>query len=155
MSFAEWLVDTAPAMKGAQLAAGNNKDALDYLIQLGYCCRIIDNVYDQDRRYDNQDLMDVFELLFTRIPSNPFYQENIKTLQPFQTLGWCTWQQANHLCKGTNTERIYAHVYRELIHELYPAVALLTQGYDEMIEVRKFTETYLVEKHSWEKSLQK
>jgi hypothetical protein len=34
-------------------------------------------------------------------------------------------------------------------------VALLTQGYDEMIEVRKFTETYLVEKHSWEKSLQK
>lgn len=153
MTFAEWMENTAPDMKGAHMAAGDNEHALNYLLQIGYCCRIIDNVYDQDRRYDNQDLMDVFELLFTRIPSNPFYQENIKTLQPFQNLGWCAWQQANRLCTGTPTQRIYAHVYRGLIGELYPAVALLTQGYDAMIEIREFTETYF--RDSWEKSLKK
>jgi hypothetical protein len=153
MTFAEWMRNTAPDMKGAQMAAGNNQDALNYLLQIGYCCRIIDNVYDQDRRYEIQDLLDVFELLFTRIPSNPFYQENIKTLQPFQNLGWCAWQQANRLCTGTPTERIYAHVYRGLVGELYPVVALLTQGYDAMIEIREFTESYF--RDSWQKSLDK
>jgi hypothetical protein len=153
MTFEEWMKNTAPDMRGAKMAAGDNKDALDYLLQIGYCCRIIDNVYDQDRFYEDQDLLDVFELLASRIPSNPFYMENAKTLQPIQTLGWCAWQQANRLCTGTKTQRIYAHVYRGLIGELYPAVAWLTQGYDAMIEVRQFTETYF--RDSWEKSLEK
>lgn len=153
MTFRQWMKNTAPDMKGAHLAAGDNQDALDYLLQIGYCCRIIDNVYDEDRPYEKQDLLDVFEILVSRIPSNPFYAENIKTLQPIQNIGWCAWEQANRLCSGTDTQKIYAHVYRGLVGELYPAVALLTQGYDAMIEVRKFTETYF--RNSWKKSLER
>jgi hypothetical protein len=153
MTLEQWMQHTAPEMHGAKMAAGENKDALEYLLQLGYCCRIIDNVYDEDRTYEKQDLIDVFEILVSRVPSNPFYVENIKTLQPIQNIGWCAWQQANRLCTGNKTERIYAHVYRGLVTELYPAVALLTQGYSAMIEVRKFTETYF--RDSWEKSLER
>jgi hypothetical protein len=151
VGYAEWVQNTAPVMKGAHIAAGDNTDALNYLIQIGYCARIVDNIYDQDRTYTSDDVLDAFELLVSRIPSNPFYQEHIKTLQPFQNLAWCAWKQANRLCKGSDTQKVYAHVYRDLIHELYPATALLTGGYDAMIETRSVLERYFSD--SWEKSL--
>jgi len=36
MTFEEWMKNTAPDMRGAKMAAGDNKDALDYLLQIGY-----------------------------------------------------------------------------------------------------------------------
>jgi hypothetical protein len=151
VGYADWYETTAPAMKGALLAAGDNVDALNYLLQIGYCARIIDDIYDQDKKLTDVDVLDAFDLLVSRIPCNAFYQEHIKALQPFQTLAWCGWQQANRLCKGSKTQRIYAHVYRDLIHEMYPAVALMTRGYDAMIETRSFLESCFSD--SWEKSL--
>ena len=53
-------------------------DAFKYLTQQGYCVRIIDNLYDQDYPPTNEELLDVSKLLFSVIPSNPFYQEHIK-----------------------------------------------------------------------------
>ena len=88
MRFSEWEKNVAPKLMGPTVAAGDNKDAFTYLVQQAYCVRIIDNLYDQDYPPTNEELMDVSKLLFSVIPSNPFYQEHIKTLQPVASMAW-------------------------------------------------------------------
>ena len=38
---------------------------------------------------------------------------------------------------STCTDRIYAHVYRDQIIGMNELVALITQGYEKMVEVKK------------------
>jgi|TARA_A100001518_G_C1195430_1_gene40000 hypothetical protein len=152
MRFSEWEKNVAPKLMGPTVAAGNNKDAFTYLVQQAYCVRIIDNLYDQDYPPTNEELMDVSKLLFSVIPSNPFYQEHIKTLQPVASMAWEAWEQSNELCKMTCTDRIYAHVFRDQINYMNELVALLTQGYEKMVEVRKELEHSFSD--SWMKSLE-
>ena len=151
MRFSEWEENVAPKLIGAITAAGDNKDAFNYLVQQGYCTRIIDNLYDQDYPPTREELLDVTKLLFSIIPSNPFYQEHIKTLQPMATMSWEAWEQSNRLSKSTCTDRIYAHVFRDQIIYMNELVALLTQGYEKMVEVRKGLENSFSD--SWMKSL--
>ena len=152
MRFSEWEKDVAPKLMGAVIAAGDNKDAFKYLTQQGYCVRIIDNLYDQDYPPTNEELLDVSKLLFSVIPSNPFYQEHIKTLQPVASMAWEAWEQSNRLCKMSCTDRIYAHVFRDQILYMNELVALLTQGYEKMVEVRRELEHGFSD--SWMKSLE-
>tara|TARA_R100000654_G_scaffold20174_3_gene40836 strand:- start:3788 stop:4285 length:498 start_codon:yes stop_codon:yes gene_type:complete len=151
MRFSEWEENVAPKLIGAITAAGDNKDAFNYLVQQGYCTRIIDNLYDQDYPPTREELLDVTKLLFSIIPSNPFYQEHIRTLQPMATMSWEAWEQSNRLSKSTCTDRIYAHVFRDQIIYMNELVALLTQGYEKMVEVRKGLENSFSD--SWMKSL--
>ena len=152
MRFSEWEKNVAPKLMAAVTAAGDNKDAFNYLIQQGYCTRVIDNLYDQDYPPTNEELMDAFKLLASVIPSNPFYQEHIKTLQPVATMAWEAWEQSNRLSKLTCTDRMYAHVFRDQILHMNELVALLTQGYEKMVEVRRELEHGFSD--SWMKSLE-
>ena len=152
MRFSEWEKNVAPKLMAAVTAAGDNKDAFNYLIQQGYCTRVIDNLYDQDYPPTNEELIDAFKLLASVIPSNPFYQEHIETLQPMATMSWEAWEQSNRLSKLTCTDRMYAHVFRDQILHMNELVALLTQGYEKMVEVRKGLEHSFSD--SWMKSLE-
>tara|TARA_R100001510_G_scaffold3185_1_gene2515 strand:+ start:84 stop:587 length:504 start_codon:yes stop_codon:yes gene_type:complete len=149
--FSEWEKDVAPKLMAAVTAAGDNKHAFDYLIQQGYCIRIFDNLYDQDYPPTREELLDVTRLLFSVMPSNPFYQEHIKTLQPIATMAWESWEQANKLCELSCTDRIYAHVFRDQFNQMNEIVALLTQGYEKMLEVKQGLEHTFSD--SWMKSL--
>ena len=42
---------------------------------------------------------------------------------------------ANLWDKGDETDKVYAHVWRDFFHEIWPVVALLTQGPPKMNEV--------------------
>ena len=156
MKFSEWK-EAAEQPDGWRLlgtqAAGKDKNAFDYLLQMAYCIRTIDDFYDKDRPVGHQDILDVFKLLFSVIPSNAFYQDNIKTLQPFVSNSWEAWERANELCTLTCTDRIYAHVYREQIIGIYELVALITQGYEKMVEVKRELEKFIFS-DSWMKSLE-
>ena len=152
MRFSEWEKNVAPKLMAAVTAAGDNKDAFNYLIQQGYCTRVIDNLYDQDYPPTNEELIDAFKLLASVIPSNPFYQEHIETLQPMATMSWEAWEQSNRLSKLTCTDRMYAHVFRDQILHMNELVALLTQGYEKMVEVREGLEHSFSD--SWMKSLE-
>ena len=67
------------------------------------------------------------------------------------TMSWEAWEQSNRLSKSTCTDRIYAHVFRDQIIYMNELVALLTQGYEKMVEVRKGLENSFSD--SWMKSL--
>ena len=150
MRFTEWEKDK-DIFDDCKLASNNNEDAFNFLIQQGYCIRVIDDFYDEDKPVTKEEIFDVFELLFSVIPSNPFYQKYIKELGSLSTLSWEAWKDSNRLCKGSSTDKIYAHVYRDQIELIIPLVALLTQGYEKMVEVRKEQEHLFSDK--WIKSL--
>ena len=101
MRFSEWK-EAAEQPDGWRLlgeqAAGKDKNAFQYLLQMSYCIRTIDDFYDKDRPVGDKDILDVFKLLFSVIPSNIFYQDNIKTLQPFVSNSWEAWERSNELC---------------------------------------------------------
>jgi hypothetical protein len=42
------------------------------------------------------------------------------------------WMAANKAESGDNTDKVYAHVWRDTCNELVPIVTLLTQGFDQM-----------------------
>ena len=156
MRFTEWK-EAAEQPDGWRLlgeqAAGKDKNAFQYLLQMSYCIRTIDDFYDKDQPVGHQDILDVFKLLFSVIPSNAFYQDNIKTLQPFVSNSWEAWERSNELCTSTCTDRIYAHVYREQITGMYEFVALITQGYEKMVEVKRDMEKFVFSA-SWLQSLE-
>ena len=68
MRFSEWEQNVAPKLMGPKVAAGDNKDAFNYLVQQAYCVRIIDNLYDQDYPPTNEELMDVQSYCFLLFP---------------------------------------------------------------------------------------
>ena len=156
MKFSEWkkLAEKPDGwIQLGKLAAGENQDAISYLMMMSYCIRVFDDLHDQDRPVTHEASLNAIKLLFAVIPSNPFYQQHIKTLSPIQAIGWEAWERANELCVLTCTDRVYAHVFREQIVDVYSAVALLTQGYEKMVEVRRELENFVFS-DSWMKSLE-
>ena len=117
------------------VAAGENKDAAEYLSLLSKTARIADDIFDQDQALTQNDLLFLVEALFIRIPSNKFYKQNQEALLSQHITIWNAWEISNVLANGDNTDQIYAHVLRDYINECLPLVALLTQGHDKMKEV--------------------
>lgn len=118
-----------------QIAAGDNQDALSYLQLISRCARIADDVADEPENVTPNALLSLIEILFVRLPANPFYCAHRKILFSQHITIWNTWEASNVLASGDHTDQIYAHVLRDYINELLPLVALLTQGHDKMKEV--------------------
>ena len=118
--------------KVLKLSAGDNDEAYEYLFNLGFVVRIIDDVYDADVPVSRETLMDTFERLFILIPTNTFYQKHQQLLLSQHISMWNAWMAANSHGHGDITDQIYAHVWRDNCLEVYPIVAMLTQGHDMM-----------------------
>ena len=116
-------------------AAGKNYAAYDYLWQLACVSRTVDDIFDQDQELTREQLLEAVEWLFIKLPSNPFFQTYRDTLHSQHLSMWNAWIAANEWEKGDETDQIYGHVWRDTHHEVFPIVALLTQGPDKMQEV--------------------
>ena len=137
------------AAKMIELASGNNTDAAQYLYMLSRITRVLDDVFDNDQVITREEHLEVLEYLFVRLPTNPFFIRHQDVLLSQHLSMFNAWMAANVAEKGDDTDQIYAHVWRDTIHEVIPIVALLTQGYDAMppisLEVRKLFKKQLGE----------
>jgi len=131
----ERLGNNVVAEKLARMCAGENQDALDYLYMISSITRVIDDIYDQDQVVNRDTLLSILEMLFIKLPINPFYISNQDALVSQHISMWNAWMAANAWEDGDKTEQIYAHVWRDTLHELCPIVALLTQDYEAMKHV--------------------
>lgn len=116
-------------------AIGSDTHAGEYLWMVARITRVIDDIYDKDQVVTREDLLEVFEYLFIKMPTNEFYSRHYDVLQSQHISMWNAWMAANLVAEGDETDQIYAHVWRDTHHELIPIVALLTQGYDKMKEL--------------------
>ena len=97
--------------------------------------RVMDDIYDQDQPVGREQLLEVLEYLFIKLPTNSFYVSNQDVLISQHLSMWNAWMAANKWEHGDALEQAYAHVWRDTIHEVFPIVALLTQGHEQMKKV--------------------
>ena len=132
-----------------ELAAGGDANAAQYLWMLARITRVLDDVFDNDQVITREEHLEVLEYLFVRLPTNPFFIRHQDVLLSQHLSMFNAWMAANEAEKGDDTDQIYAHVWRDTLHEVIPIVALLTQGYDAMPpisqEVRKLFKKQLGE----------
>ena len=137
------------AKKVIELAAGGDANAAQYLWMLARITRVLDDVFDNDQVITREEHLEVLEYLFVRLPTNPFFIRHQDVLLSQHLSMFNAWMAANEAEKGDDTDQIYAHVWRDTLHEVIPIVALLTQGYDAMPpisqEVRKLFKKQLGE----------
>ncbi len=116
-------------------AAGEDKDAEEYLNMLMYVLRRYDDLYDQDTFVSREEVLKVIETLFLKMPTNAFYIRHQDVLISQHLSMWNAWMASNKWEDGDDTEKIYSHVWRYTVHEIFPVVALLTQGFEKMKKV--------------------
>ena len=135
--------------KMIELAAGGDANAAQYLWMLARITRVLDDVFDNDQVITREEHLEVLEYLFVRLPTNPFFIRHQDVLLSQHLSMFNAWMAANVAEKGDDTDQIYAHVWRDTLHEVVPIVALLTQGYDAMppisLEIRKLFKKQLGE----------
>ena len=131
----ERLRDTSRSLEIIKHAAGIEKAAEDYLYMLCRITRVLDDIYDQDKPVSREQLLEVLEYLFIKLPTNSFYVSNQDVLISQHLSMWNAWMAANKWEHGDALEQAYAHVWRDTIHEVFPIVALLTQGHEQMKKV--------------------
>lgn len=122
-------------------AAGKDQAAAEYLWMVARITRVMDDVYDQDQDVTRDDLLEIFDYLLIKLPTNTFFNQHRSTLLSQHISMWNAWMAANLREDGDETDRIYAHVWRDTHHEVVPIVALLTQGYKQMHYISEYIRT--------------
>ena len=106
-----------------------------YLLDLIHALRIWDDFYDRDSPVSREDILTAFEILFVRIPTNAFFQRHRDKLEVHHVAIFNTWIAANEAEHGDETDQMYAHVWKEQMLELIPAVTLILKGYGKMQQI--------------------
>tara|TARA_Y100001951_G_C11161099_1_gene194819 strand:- start:137 stop:589 length:453 start_codon:yes stop_codon:yes gene_type:complete len=116
-------------------AAGKNKFAYEYLWRLMCISRTVDDIYDNDQTITTSSVLSAIEFLVVEMHYNPFFVKHRDTLTSQHVSMYNAWMAANLWDQGDETDKIYAHVWRDTHHEVVPIVALLTQGPEKMKQV--------------------
>ena len=76
-------------------AAGKDGFALDYLWMWARCSRCLDDIFDDDHHVSREELLEIFEYLLIKIPTNPFFTEYRETLLSQHVSMYNAWMSAN------------------------------------------------------------
>ena len=91
---------------------------------LNFCQKFVDDA--------KEDILKTYKILFISLPNNKFFQENYKFLFSQHLTMYNQWIVSNKWLNGNHIEQVYAHVWKDALHELVPLIALLTQGEAKM-----------------------
>lgn len=123
-------------------ASNGDAQASRYLWQVAQAARVLDDLVDADTPVPPERIIAVFQGLLIDVQRNGFFGRNREFLIGIHLVVMNAWLDANAWEKSADpTERIYAHVLRDLVSELLPATAYLTGGWDSCralsLKVRK------------------
>jgi len=106
-----------------------NRDAEAYLKRVFFVVRMLDDIYDEDVEVEKSDILKGFFLWLADIASNRFYKEYQEMLTAIHIVSFNAWQDANEWEKTDDElKKLYAHVTRDYICELFILTAYLTGG---------------------------
>ena len=113
------------------LAAKRDGEAAQYLLQIAYVARILDDLYDGDRPVEQTQLIRLSQILLVDLHRQPFFARHRDYLTGCHQIALNAWFDANEMAAGPERiKQLYAHVLRDTINELAPAVAYLVGGWD-------------------------
>lgn len=114
-----------------QLAAHDQPAAARYLEILAGAARVLDDIYDGDHPVSREAAISAFYGALVELPQNEFWQKHCSFLTALHFAALNAWLDANQLARrGRPLDVVYAHVLRDQINELLPAVAQLTGGWE-------------------------
>jgi len=132
-TYKERVRDTEKTVQLVNEIVGDNESAFDYLRMLCRITRTLDDVYDGDNEnLSRNEILEIIEYLFIILPTNNFYATHQDVLLSQHISMYNGWMAANKRVNGDETDRIYAHVWRDNLHEVFPIVALLLGGPEHM-----------------------
>lgn len=115
------------------LAANGNPEAARYLEIIAGAARVLDDIVDGDRPVQPGAAIAIFQQLLIEIHGNGFFMRHREALTLAHMVALNAWLDANALAGAQDrTVRGYAHVVRDQINELLPAVAYLTGGWQHV-----------------------
>ena len=109
-----------------------NHSAREYINILCEVWRVWDDIQDGDFPVTQHQILTCFKHLFINLPTNTFFNENRDMLLSQHLSMYNAWIAANEWELGDETDQIYAHVWKNTLHELVPIVALILKGRDQM-----------------------
>ena len=113
---------------------GTNTSAREYIDILCEIWRTWDDIQDGDFPVTRQDILSSFKHLFVTLPTNTFFNEHRDLLLSQHISMYNAWIAANEWELGDETDQIYAHVWKNTLHELVPIIALILHGQKKMEE---------------------
>ena len=113
---------------------GTNTSAREYIDILCEIWRTWDDIQDGDFPVTRHDILSSFKHLFVTLPTNTFFNEHRALLLSQHISMYNAWIAANEWELGDETDQIYAHVWKNTLHELVPIIALILHGPKKMEE---------------------
>lgn len=119
-----------------------DRDAVDFILDFGEVCEVWDDLIDRDKPIPPERINDLFMMLLTEFPLNPFFERYKRLLIPIMVTGINAWLDANELEKGSANQQVFSYVLRDWYMELVAFVIYLTRGREAMrqhsLEIREF-----------------
>ena len=121
--------------EAVKLCAGGNREAHLYLNIICRSSRLIDNLFDDLNKWQDEDTYDLSHLLLVELPDNPFFIANRHSLLPLHLVALNAWKDSNSWETEEGVKRTYALVIRDTLTEVGLMVAHLVGGRDYLEEV--------------------
>lgn len=133
--------------KIASICSNGNPEAKEYIKKVIYVVETIDDLIDKDKEVNNETILKTFFILFCELYINPFFMTYSNLLVGIHVSAYNAWMDANIWEKsGDELKKVYAHVIRDYICELFYMVAYITGGYEYMRRVSPIVRDSLKER---------
>jgi hypothetical protein len=121
--------------------------AMEYLKTIGFVSRVMDDLIDHDFQVSDEKICEAFFWLLGGLWMNPFFITNILSLRSIHIASFNAWMDANKFERSdVQLKKIYGHVMKDFINELFAVVAFIIDGYEHMRFISEIVkETFLEE----------
>ena len=102
-----------------------DSNAVIFMRDIWYAAQVWDDTVDKEEKISTHD---AFYVLSSKIPSNPFYQDNIHSLVPMINQVILDWKVANHF-ESEKIELDKAYMLRAGLYRLFHHCILLSKGF--------------------------
>lgn len=113
----------------ALFCANGDLSAAAFIVKLGRCARLADDICDGDSKAPHRDMALLISDLTQLLSSNPFYLSNSAALMPEVVQAALLWAESEAWAKAACREtRLWAFVERDAIQRISYTVALICGG---------------------------
>lgn len=121
-------------------AAKGDASAEGYLRTIAGAARVLDDLIDKDHDLPQEDVVLAFAGMLVAMNGNAFFIRHREALTTLHQMALNAWLDANEWEQSQDPDRrIYAHVLRDAVNEILPAVAYLVGGWAHMREISRQT----------------
>ncbi len=127
-----------------------DESAVEFFKILGVSTELFDDLFDKDRELTEMQIFNLITSLWVDLPLNAFWNEHKYFLMPVLLMSINAWLDANKLEDGTETDKAYSYVFRNLTLQAIPMAVYVLHGKERMREVSLDVHRFFTEHETFE-----